>query len=991
MPFGTYDYHKDLYNIHPGCEKPRAYFIPFSTPDEGAKKYDIEDRTKSKFFKSLCGTWNFLYCPKVETIDELDEIQGNKITVPMNWQVDLDKGYDDPVYLNTEYPIPVDPPFVPEDNPYGVYIRDFIVTDDVLTKDLFINFEGVDSAFYVYINNTFVAYSQVSHCVSEINITKYVKTGKNNIKVVVFKWSTATYLECQDMWRMSGIFREVYLLYRSRERINDISVKTQISDDFAKGTLSIGVEYSGANKAEYKFYSPCGKLISEGEMGEELSVNLDSVKLWSDETPTLYKLVLFCGGEYITFPVGFRKVEIVNNTVIINGKKVKALGVNRHDSHPILGHATPIEHIKRDLQIIKECNCNIIRTSHYPNDPRFYLLCNLYGFYVCDETDLETHGMTPWNRVSDDENWEEQYLDRVNRMYQRDKNNPCIIIWSLGNESGYGRNQDKMAEFLRSVDNSRLVHYEGAAMIWSKKENVCHSCTDFESRMYPPLSFCEDYIKNDKYDAPLFLCEYSHAMGNGPGDIKEYVDLMRANDKFFGGCVWEFTDHSVAIGDRYHNPSYTYGNDFGTIPQQTNFCVDGLVYPDRKLHVGIREMKQVYKPFDVFAGEEVGEVVFKSYRCFTDFSDHILCWVIEENGVKTLSGVCNLDVQAGEEKTLKLFEKDAVKFNGVVTLNISLQRIKPNLLVGNITETGFAQIILCDNGIEIEKQYQGKVALTENSYEYIVVGNDRKYKVSKKTGMLTSIEKDGSELLASPSTITLWRASIDNEMYTRKRYIEAGFDRAFPVLYEINGEENNGKAVIKATLSIGADFKMPVIKCDVSYSFDENGDIDIEIKANKLVEMYLPRFGYVFNLVEGYENLKYFGYGPYEAYQDKNKASCLGLFQTTVDENFENYIRPQENGAHCGSKFVSVESVWGESVTISSEATFSFNASHYTAKQLQEAKHHYELTPMKETQLIIDYKQGGVGSNSCGPELMEKYRFNDNSFAYKFNVFFGRK
>ncbi len=992
MPFGVRDYHKELHNVHPGCEVPRSYFIPFHDAKIGAQNAnDIEDRTKSKFFKSLCGTWNFIFNPKTDEINELDALGKNEITVPMNWQMDLEKGYDDPVYLNTEYPFPVDPPFVPDENVVGVYLRDFEVSDEFSDKDIYINFEGVDSCFYLFVNNTFAAYSQVSHCTSEINITKFLKKGKNNLKVVVYKWCTGSYLECQDMWRLSGIFRDVYLLYRSKEHISDIWIKTPLSEDLSSGKLVANIEYCGTPGAEYEFYSPEGNLIEKGYGEKKIEISLDSLYLWSDEKPSLYRLCIFSKGEYINIPVGFRKVEIVNKVVLINGKKVKALGVNRHDSHHLLGHATPIEHIKCDLKIIKEHNCNIVRTSHYPNDPRFYLMCDLYGLYVCDETDIETHGMIPWNKVSDSEEWEEQYLDRANRMFQRDKNHPCVIMWSSGNESGYGKNHEKMASFFREIDPSRMVHYENAAMFYTKKDNVVTEVTDFESRMYPPLAYCDEYCQNENYPTPFFLCEFSHAMGNGPGDIKDYVDKMRQYDNFFGGCVWELTDHSVAIGDRYRNPKFTYGNDFGDIPQQDNFCTDGLVYPDRKLHVGIREMKQAFVPFEIKGGDVAGEIIFKSFRHFTDFSDHTLFWQVEENGVETICGYSDLDVKAGEEKKIKLFDGDIIQLEGVVTLNISVKRTKPSALLKNMSETGFAQIILNDQPIAREKDDLGELVLSQTLDEYVILGEDRSYRISKKTGMITSIVKNGSELLSSPSTLTTWRAPIDNERLDKPKYLKMGFDYAHPYLRKISAEEKNGVVIVSASISMSSHNRLPVLSVECTYTFDREKDMEIRMECTRHCDLYLPRFGYVFNLKEGYEQVEYFGMGPYESYVDKCKASRLGVFKTTVDENFENYVRPQENGAHCGSRFVKVTSAWGETFAVSSEKPFSFNASHYTAKQLEMAKHHYELVPMKETQLIIDYAQSGVGSHSCGPELLEKYRFDEKEFTFDFLISFGRK
>ncbi|MGN1128445.1 MAG: glycoside hydrolase family 2 TIM barrel-domain containing protein, partial [Candidatus Flemingiibacterium sp.] len=603
------DYHKSTEVLHFGCEAPRAYFVPAETKEKAASL----NRAGSAYFKSLCGDWDFKFYSSVADLEDIDAITDwEKLTVPKNWQTELSRGYDVPNYTNVNYPYPVDPPHVPNENPCGVYSRDFTVPAELLgSKKVYINFEGVDSCFYLYVNGKFAAYSQVSHMTSEIDVTDYLVPGRNNIKVVVLKWCDGSYLEDQDMWRMSGIFREVYLLYREPVHIVDAFVKPQLSADLKSGEVRVELTTNAPAEVSYSFERRCGKLVAEGKAENGvISFKVDSPALWSDEEPNLYSLYLTCGDEIIHFDVGFRRIEVIDKVVYINGKKVKAKGVNRHDSHPDLGHATPLDHMLNDIFIMKAHNVNMVRTSHYPNDPRFTMLCDRYGIYVCDESDIETHGMgfgdnwwgsgkpieeSKWSELSNSPEWREAYVDRAQRMVERDKNHASVIFWSLGNESGYGANHKAMSAYIKSRDLSRLVHYEGAHTGYCGGVQQT-DVVDIESHMYPDCKWCDSYCKDEKYSQPLFLCEYCHAMGNGPGDLREYWETIYANDSFFGGCVWEFIDHSVAKRDAMGKAQFTYGGDFNDHPNDGNFCVDGLVYPDRRVHTGLLELKQAIKP-----------------------------------------------------------------------------------------------------------------------------------------------------------------------------------------------------------------------------------------------------------------------------------------------------------------------------------------------------------------------------------------------------------
>ncbi len=983
MPLNIPNYHQSTETLHVGCEKPRAYFVPFPC---GCASKNAE-RGESTFFKSLCGEWSFKFFKSVNDVCDLSTEGSDKLTVPMSWQMALGRGYDVPNYTNVNYPIPYDPPFVPDENPCGLYSRKFTVPAAMAGKKIYLNFEGVDSAFYVWVNDEFAAYSQVSHMTSEIDVTSLVHAGENEIKVLVLKWSDGTYLEDQDMWRMSGIFREVYLLFRDETHIRDIFVHCDLDDSFTDADFTADVDVTGKATVEWTLDCPCGETISSGkcdvdESGKIVVPTIKNAKLWSDEEPNLYSLTLHCGNEYITLPIGARRVEIKDGCVVINGKKVKAKGVNRHDSHHLLGHATPVEHMVRDIMLMKAHNVNMVRTSHYPNDPRFTALCDKYGIYVCDETDLETHGARPWYALSRSPEWEGEYVDRVQRMVERDKNHPCVIFWSLGNESGWGQNHVAMHTWIKSRDTSRIVHYEGANYDYNDGKYL-RDVTDIESRMYPNPTWCDNYCKNPERDEPLFLCEYSHAMGNGPGDLRDYWEVIEANDNFFGGCVWEFIDHSVAIGDKYGDPSFTYGGDFGDHPNDGNFCVDGLVYPDRRVHTGLEELKQAIMPVAV---REVkpGTVAIKSRRYFKSLSDISMAWTVKVDGKAVKSGVHpNLDIAPEAEKVFEIVPENELPAHGTVTLDLSFRQNKPTEWADVGYEVGFAQFIY-------ERAEKIKAApalypveLCENREEYTVTVGETAYKISKFSGMITDICDNGEHLITKPVVPQIWRAPTDNDRNVQWDWRNSSIHNAKVKCYSTEVvKADESEAVILSKISLAAAPNEVVLRADVTYTVKYGMGIKIacDVKWNVQKKHY-PRFGMRLTMPEGAEQMRYFGYGPNESYVDKRLASKLGEYKSTVTENYEPYVFPQENSSHWGCRWADVHTVAGHGFLFTSCEPFSFNASHFSPEQLTETRHHYELKREPETTVMLDMRMDGIGSNSCGPELAEKYRFNETEFS----------
>ena len=1002
MPFGIKDYHKDLNTLHVGTEKPRAYFIPYGT-EESALNGSRED---SCFFKNLSGSWDFKFYESVENLpsDRGAKIKfTDKMPVPSSWQYSIGKGYDVPQYTNVTYPFAYDPPKVPEKNPAALYRRTFTLSDTVTSgKDVMLNFDGVDSCFYLFVNGEFAGYSEVSHATSEFNITHLVHAGENTLSVLVVKWCSTSYLEDQDKFRSSGIFREVYLIYRARRRIEDLQVSAIPAPSLGKAPVTLKLRTNRPLEVHFSLKNAEGEEIATGDAtadgNTEITVaELKSPRLWSDEDPYLYTLIIKADDEFIPVKVGVRRIEIKKKVVYINGEKVKAKGVNRHDSNPWVGAAVSLESMREDLLIMKRNNINMVRTSHYPNDPRFAELCDIYGIYMCDEADAECHGIPDIYcddpELTNDPAWEHVYLDRVERLYERDKNHPSVIMWSVGNESGPGANHKAMRDFLKSRDTTRIIHIEDESrrvydidMATSDpkaaraKTDKYRSYTEIESRMYPEIEKLGYYFgKNSRATGPLFLCEYVHAMGNGPGGIGDYVELMYKEDEFFGGCVWEFSDHSVATGKaRFASPDFIYGGDSGEFPHDSNFCVDGLVDPDRKPHTGMLEVKAAYRPLD-FSFEN-GKLTVTSRRLFTDLSDLTLSYTVEKNGVIVKSVALGvLDIAPGKKKSFKI---DAPS-GGFTTLNVCANLAYKREWADAGYEVAHAQFIL--NG-EIEENYSMLGAtLTESDDQFTVAFDECTVSIGRRSGLIESFIADGEEMLTAPVTPMVWRAPTDNDRKIKREWMEKQLDRAHLVCDAVRAEECAHGVSIEAKLVLMSESESTIAVMDVVYDVTGGRGVSVSCRATVADGIpSLPRFGFRFTLPERMEKVRYLGYGPYESYEDKHLASHIALHRTTVTDNFVDYIKPQENGAHCGCLFADVFAEHGHGIYFSARS-FSLSVSHYTPEALTEAKHRYELSPALDTTVIIDYRNAGIGSASCGPTLPQKYQINEREFDFKFN------
>lgn len=1005
-------YHRDLKTLHVGCQKPHSYFIPYQSV-AAAKS---GDRQRSERFISLCGEWDFRFYPSESLLGDFlnDGSPCDRIGVPSCWQTFLGRGYDVPQYTNIRYPFPIDPPHIPSENPCGLYSRCFEIDGaSIAERSVRLVFEGVDSCFYVYVNGSFAAYSQVSHTTSEIIINDYLKPGKNRLQVLVFKWCDGSYLEDQDKIRLSGIFREVYLLLRDRVCIEDIYVRTEAEEPFGEATVTARFEACGELDCGYALISPSGETVGEGTVHianrADIEIPVHAPVLWSDEEPMLYSLYLTAGGETVCQRVGIRSFEIRGRVVYVNGKKVKARGVNRHDSHAELGYATPLEHMKRDLMLLKAHNVNFIRTSHYPNDPRFTELCDEYGFYVCDEADLETHGMQEtgdWNALTDSEEWRAAYLDRAERLLERDKNRACVIMWSVGNESGIGRNHAAMADYFHARMPDCIVHSEDISRISAEYRQRGKDIAldgyradyhDIESRMYlEPESCVKEYCENKKMTKPLFLCEYSHAMGNGPGDLEEYRQLIYRYDSFFGGCVWEMTDHAINVGTP-DEPKYVYGGDMGNAVNDSNFCVDGLVYPDRRIHSGMAELKQVLRPCRIDGVDfENASFSLKNYRYFTTLSDIDLYWRVERNGRTVRQGRFPSLSVAPQKKKLYTLPKDTFKgLDGICYFTVSYRKNEACEWAREGYEVGTEQFGIptecraCDFVYKNKEAYTA-VSLTDGEGAFTVSGGDVAYVIDKRTGLITSIVHSGKELLASPIIPNIWRAPTDNDMNVKREWIKYGYDRMKLRADGCTAVEKCGEVYITCDFVMGADALPPLMRGRLEYRFDKCGTLALTVAADVTLpseKAYLARLGVQFEMPRGTERLSYFGMGPTEAYEDKRQAATVGIYHSSVTDHFEHYIRPQENMAHINTHAARFYAESGHGLTVvpnGETEAFSFNCSHYTPMQLTKTAHDFELVPKDETVVNIDFRNAGIGSNSCGPEPREEHKIKGGSYKFSF-------
>ena len=1001
-------YYENLSVLHENTMPARAYYIPASRRMDNL----VEHREESDRMQLLNGTWKFQYFNSIYDIQDsffeknYDTENFDEIQVPSVWQM---AGYDTHQYTNIRYPFPFDPPYVPQDIPCGAYVHNFEYSRDEKASKAFLNFEGVDSCFYVWINGSYIGYSQVSHMTSEFDVTDVLQDGTNTVAVLVMKWCDGSYLEDQDKFRMSGIFRDVYILKRPKQAISDYHIKTRIEDMLAKVEI------------EMKFYSPLnvkisiedrnGAVVALGSIAEEGTAVLEiaSPELWNTENPYLYKLILETENEVIVDHIALRKIEIKDQVIYLNGQKIKFRGVNRHDSDPVTGFTISLEQLTTDLTLMKQHNFNAIRSSHYPNAPFFYEMCDKYGFMVIDEADIEAHGpfmiyrkedtdynrFKRWNeKIADDPVWEEAIVDRVKLMVERDKNRFCIVMWSMGNESAYGCNFEKALEWTKNFDPDRITQYE-SARYRNYDETYDYSNLDVYSRMYPALSEIQEYLDKDG-SKPFLLVEYCHSMGNGPGDFEDYFQMIQDNDKMCGGFVWEWCDHAIAHGTAENGKTiYAYGGDHGEEIHDGNFCMDGLVYPDRTVHTGLLEYKNVYRPARVISyNKESGELVLHNYMDFDDLKDYVkISYELTQDGLVISKGILPEFSVAphGEGKTnLKI----NVPENGKCYLKLIYHLKKELPLLDEDHILGFDEIEVSkeDTKCKLAEKWipktvvDSELQVNENDTQIHIKGREFAYTIDKRTALFTEMKFAGREYLNHPMELNIWRAPTDNDMYIKSEWKKAHYDKAYTRAYTTEVVQGKHGVKITSHASVVAETVQKILDVTITWKIEAAGKIDADIAVTKDDEFPdLPRFGVRMFLDKKLSAVRYFGMGPQESYCDKHQAASHGLYQANVDDLHEDYIRPQENGSHYDCEYVELNnSRYG--IVVSAENAFSFNASYYTQEELEKKTHNYELTESDSVVFCVDYALNGIGSNSCGPVVLDQYRFDDVLFRFQFTL-----
>ena len=1001
-------YYENLSVLHENTMPARAYYIPASRRMDNL----VEHREESDRMQLLNGTWKFQYFNSIYDIQDsffeknYDTENFDEIQVPSVWQM---AGYDTHQYTNIRYPFPFDPPYVPQDIPCGAYVHNFEYSRDEKAPKSFLNFEGVDSCFYVWINGSYIGYSQVSHMTSEFDVTDVLQDGTNTVAVLVMKWCDGSYLEDQDKFRMSGIFRDVYILKRPKQAISDYHIKTRIEDMLAKVEI------------EMKFYSPLnvkisiedrnGAVVALGSIAEEGKAVLEiaSPELWNTENPYLYKLILETENEVIVDHIALRKIEIKDQVIYLNGQKIKFRGVNRHDSDPVTGFTINPEQITTDLTLMKQHNFNAIRSSHYPNAPFFYEMCDKYGFMVIDEADIEAHGpfmiyrkedtdynrFKRWNeKIADDPVWEEAIVDRVKLMVERDKNRFCIVMWSMGNESAYGCNFEKALEWTKNFDPDRITQYE-SARYRNYDETYDYSNLDVYSRMYPALSEIQEYLDKDG-SKPFLLVEYCHSMGNGPGDFEDYFQMIQDNDKMCGGFVWEWCDHAIAHGTAENGKTiYAYGGDHGEEIHDGNFCMDGLVYPDRTVHTGLLEYKNVYRPARVISyNKESGELVLHNYMDFDDLKDYVkISYELTQDGLVISKGILPEFSVAphGEGKTnLKI----NVPENGKCYLKLIYHLKKELPLLDEDHILGFDEIEVSkeDTKCKLAEKWipktvvDSELQVNENDTQIHIKGREFAYTIDKRTALFTEMKFAGREYLNHPMELNIWRAPTDNDMYIKSEWKKAHYDKAYTRAYTTEVVQGKHGVKITSHASVVAETVQKILDVTITWKIEAAGKIDADIAVTKDDEFPdLPRFGVRMFLDKKLSAVRYFGMGPQESYCDKHQAASHGLYRADVGDLHEDYIRPQENGSHYDCEYVELNnSRYG--IVASAEKAFSFNASYYTQEELEKKTHNYELIESDSVVFCVDYALNGIGSNSCGPVVLEQYRFDDVLFRFQFTL-----
>lgn len=985
----------------------RAHFLTFPSKEKAL----LNNNRYTHAFKNLNGVWKFMfldapeYSPEGFFNSDFDVTKMDDITVPGNWQL---QGYGKMHYSDLWYNFPINPPYVPTENPTGIYKRTFFVEESYRDKKIIIRFCGVDSAYHLWINGKEVGYSKVARNESEFDITDLIRVGEeNDVTVRVYQWSDGTYLEDQDMWWESGIFRDVELIGVPKDGINDYKVIADLDDEYKNGIFKVEAFLRTTKEVNVTF-----ELVDAGEntvftktvVAKEGKACIDEViadvNHWTAETPYLYKLFMTVEDdgqivEVIPQNVGFRNIRLNGETFLVNGVAIKFKGVNRHDYSPQNGRVVSREEIEKDIILMKQFNINAIRTSHYPNSYYLYDLCDEYGMYLIAETDLECHGFEltgDYKWITDDPSWELAYVSRMTRMIERDKNHPAIIFWSLGNESAFGCNFRKMTDVAHEMDPTRLVHYEGDFDVES---------ADVYSTMYTWIEnpkkpyLMKDIIEKSK--KPHIHCEYCHAMGNGPGNLKDYQDLVYAHDKLQGGFVWEWFDHGIESFTESGEKYYRYGGDFGDDPSNKDFCIDGLIMPDRTPSPGLYEYKKVIEPITTTAVDiQKGIINLLSRYDFANLDRFNLVYKVMEDDVILQTGfmaVPSIEARANKDITLP-YDLSAIKVKPgahyYVNISYQLREDTSYAFSGHELATAQFELPLYKEGIVVRPE--GILNVEKEHTTLHVKGANFSLDFNLVNGNLMNIVRDGMQVLSKGPRLTLWRAPISNDMEIIDKLKKVYFlhlEHEVVMNIDYHMEDNILKVevdTINSTTNSAWHFKTKYV-----YTVCPSGDILIDVEGTPsgrvdLAPDMLPRIGVSMHLDKSMEHVRYFGMGPGENYADSKEAAQMGLYANTVDGLFTNYVIPQENGNHMGCKWVSMTNDRGMGLLASTKGDFNFSASWYEDKDLDDAKHTCDLVKRDYIVFNVDYKQNALGTNSCGQWQLDKYRAKFEDFKLSFRL-----
>ena len=1000
-------------------EEPTATFYSYKSSSEALVN---DDWKNSSYYKSLNGKWHFNYSndiksrPKKFYENNYDFSNWDLLEIPSNWEL---KGYGIPFYTNIKYMFPANPPFIPHDqNNNGSFIKLFDIPAEWSGKEIYLHFEGVSGAMYIWINGKNVGYSEGSKTPAEFKITDYLVKGKNKLSVQVMRWSDASYMEDQDFWRLSGIERDVYLFAQNNISLKDFKVKTDLINQFKDGDFKLDLEINNnsskkaASKAIVKILDNSKEIYNEERnLGLDPGINnisfeklIPDVKHWSAETPNLYDLLIEIKGKEIQatkIRIGFRNLEIKNNQFLVNGVPILMKGVNLHDHHEKNGHVVTEDLLIKDLELMKKNNINSIRCSHYPKNPFFYRMCDKYGFYVIDEANIETHGMGTTNQGLEFSpkrqeihpayipQWKEMHLDRTKRMYERDKNYPSIVIWSLGNEAGNGENLFSTYEWLKNIDNSRPVQYEGATK---------YSNTDIQAPMYPTIEEMKDYAENNP-TRPLILCEYAHAMGNSVGNLQEYWDLIENYDIMQGGFIWDWVDQGLLTYNDKDEEFWAYGGDLGGENYQNdkNFCNNGLVNPDRSIHPSLKEVKKVYQSIKFnFESIENKEILISNKYDFKNLKEFYFEWELLKNGKQISKGTINeFELAPNKSKIIKIDFPEIYDVDEY-HLNIYAKKKSYGNLIPKDHTVAYNQFFLGGKRINNKTSLDNSnnaIKVSQNKKTLDLFGEGFKISFNKENGRLTEINYGNENIILQGIKPNFWRAPIDNDY---------GFLMPFKlkVWKQASKKQNFESIKIKNLKRQGVEVKtnyyLPDVKAfvDITYSIKINGRINIKTSLSGISEKLpvLPLFGTNFIINKSYDNVVWYGRGPHENYQDRKTSSLVGIYNYKVSQMYFPYIRPQENGNRTDTRWLSLTNSEGNGIIIESSNLFEFSSHHqynddFDGGDRKSQTHTYDIIKRPIVNLNINYKQMGVGGDdSWGKQPHDEYKIKPGNLSFNYSI-----